>query len=142
MGGGGSGAGSHKGGALCSRSERVGQIYPGGDWLKGGGNTGTKVKRQDKAPGVSVQVVHRGCEEEVRKKQKTINLGPAHAGARMPSGRAGVQASRQVGCSGNRLLEQKGSGNHRPSLRIRLASRRPLPGAGRAGAGGSCVRKQ
>lgn len=128
--------------ALCSRSERVGQIYPGGDWLKGGGNTGTKVKRQDKVPGISIQVVHRGCEEEVRKKKKTVNLGPAHAGARMPSGRAGVQASGQVGCSGNRLLEQKGSGSRRPSLRIRLASRRPLPGAGRAGAGGSCVRKQ
>lgn len=30
--------------ALCTRSERVGQIYPGGDWLKGGGNTGTKVE--------------------------------------------------------------------------------------------------
>lgn len=55
--------------ALCTRSERVGQIYPGGDWLKGGGNTGTKVKRQAKVPGISVQVVHRGCEEEVKKKK-------------------------------------------------------------------------
>lgn len=83
-------------------------------------------------------MVHRGCEEEVKKKKKTIDLGPAHAGARVPSGRAGMQASQQVGCSGNQPLEQKRSGSHRPSLRIRLASRRLLPGAGRAGAGRSC----
>ena len=30
-------------------------------------NTGTKVKRQAKVPGISIQVVHRGCEEEVKK---------------------------------------------------------------------------
>lgn len=61
--------------ALCTRSERVGQIYPGGDWLKGGGNTGTKVKRQAKVPGISVQVVHRGCEEEVEKKKRQLIWG-------------------------------------------------------------------
>lgn len=34
----GRGVGSHKVGPLCTRSERVGQIYSGGDWLKGRGN--------------------------------------------------------------------------------------------------------
>ena len=135
--------------SLKHKGKGVNSALVGGGGVSGGldltkealCNTGTKVKRQAKVPGISIQVVHRGCEEEVKKKN-TINLGPAHAGARMPSGRAGVQASWQVGCSGNRPLEQKRSGSHRPSLGIRLASRRLLPGAGRAGAGRSCVRKQ
>lgn len=127
---------------VCSRSERVGQIYPGGDWLKGGGNTGTKVKRQDKAPGLSPGGASK-CEEEVRKNKRQLIWGQ-----HMPvlECRLGGRACRRHGKLGARGTVPGAEGLWQPQAAQLLESDwragGRFPGAGRAGAGGSCVRKQ
>lgn len=76
----------------------MGQIYSGGDRLKGGGNTGAKVKKPrarepGQIPRIRSSVIHpehRGVRREVKKKkQQKVKLGPAHASAGMPNWEGG-----------------------------------------------------